>query len=268
MTVQLLISTMHQSDHSLLDRMNVDSDAVVINQCNREGRENFDYNGHKILWIDTTERGLSKSRNMAIRNATADICLLSDDDMEYRSGYVNTVTTAFSRINADIMRFQVCGIEKKFKDYPADEQKIGYLKTMKMSSVEISFKRESFAKKNILFDELVGAGTEFLMGEESAMLVSCLKKGLDIFYVPEVIADLHIGTSTWFSGYNEKYFIGRGAAFTAMKLTFPSLLIWQWAIRKRSLYKDDFSILSAVKLMKKGKRLYLKKTKQSCKKGS
>ena len=111
MTIQLLISTMHQTDYSLLEKMKIASDVVVINQCDRESTKTIEYNGHNVLWIDTTERGLSKSRNMAIRNATADICMLADDDMEYRCDYVDIVLSAFSRISSDIIGFQVCGIE-------------------------------------------------------------------------------------------------------------------------------------------------------------
>lgn len=261
MTIQLLISTMHQTDYSLLEKMKISSDAVVINQCDQESTQTIEHNGHNVLWINTTERGLSKSRNMAIRNATADICMIADDDMEYRADYVDTVTSAFARINADIIGFQVCGIEGKFKDYSQEEQRITYLKSMKMASVEIAFKRTAFAEKNILFDELIGAGTDFLMGEENAMLFQCLRKGLTIFYTPKKLADLHMGNSTWHTGWNEQFFIGKGAAFAAMKTPFTTLLIWQWAIRKRGLYKSNFSIFKAIKMMQMGKKLYLKKAK-------
>ncbi len=261
MTLQLLISTMNQIDHSLLKKMKISSDAVVINQCNKEKIESIKYNNHTILWIDTTERGLSKSRNMAIRNATADICMLADDDMEYRSNYVNIVLTAFSKFNVDIIGFQVCGIEKKFKDYSTKAKRIKYLNSMKMASVELAFKRTSFVEKNIQFDEVIGAGTEFMMGEENALLFQCLRKKLKIFYIPKEIADLHIGDSTWFTKRNEKYFIGKGASFAAMKTPFTILLICQWAIRKRSLYKENISTIKAIKLMKAGKMKYLKKSK-------
>lgn len=259
MTIQLLISTMHQTDYSLLERMKISSSAVVVNQCDRESTQTIEYNGHNVLWIDTTERGLSKSRNMAIRNATADICMLADDDMEYRGDYVDTVLSAFSRISSDIIGFQVCGIEDKFKDYSEEEQKITYLKSMKMASVELAFKRAVFAEKDIRFDELIGAGTEFMMGEENALLFQCLHKGLTIYYIPKVIADLHVGNSTWFTERNEKFFIGKGASFAAMKTPFTTLLIWQWAIRKRGLYKSNMSISKAIKLMQMGKRSYIKK---------
>lgn len=261
MTIQVLISTMHQTDYSLLEKMKISSDAVVVNQCDREGAVKIQYNGFHILWINTTERGLSKSRNMAIRNATADICMIADDDMEYRSEYTHTVLSAFERIDADIIGFQVRGIEGEFKKYKPDAHKISYLQSMKMASVEIAFKRSAFTAKDIRFDEYIGAGTEFLMGEENALLFQALNNGLCVYYIPKVIADLHIGNSTWRSGFNEKFFVGKGAAFAAMKTPFTTLLIWQWAIRKRGLYKNSMSVFNAVKWMQMGKKAYLKKAK-------
>lgn len=262
MTLQLLISTMHRTEHSLLDRMNLATDAIVVNQCDCDSVEAFEHRGHRVLWIDTTERGLSKSRNMALRNATADICMLADDDMEYRPDYADTVCSAFSRIDSELIRFQVCGIEGSFKDYPQQEQKVSFLRSMKMSSVEIAFRRTAFAEKGICFDELIGAGTEFLMGEENALLCQCLRRGLSIYYVPQVIADLHMGDSTWFNERNEAFFVGKGAAFAAMKTPLTPLLILQFAIRKRRIYQNNLSVAEAICHMRRGKKLYLQKVRE------
>ena len=49
MTLQVLVATMHQTDHSLLEKMNIQSDAIVINQCDRNEIERFTYKGHNIL---------------------------------------------------------------------------------------------------------------------------------------------------------------------------------------------------------------------------
>lgn len=257
MTLELLISTMHRQDHTLLEKMKIRSDAVVVNQCDINGREEFDFQGHKILWINTTQRGLSRSRNMAIQNARADICMLADDDLEYRENYPQTVLEAFAKNEeSHIIGFQVAGIEGKFKDYSAQEQDVGLMASMKMASVELAFRRESFLEKKIAFDELIGAGTEFLMGEENALLFSCLRKGIKIHYVPAVIADLHIGESTWFTGRDERYFMGKGASFAAMGTIPAWVLILQFAIRKYALYKEECSFLNAVKFMNRGKKRY------------
>lgn len=85
MTFNILISCMHQKDTCIIKRSNVQSDVVIVNQCNKDYIEEFDFfnkNGQKChaKFICTRERGLSKSRNMAIRNAWGDICLICDDD--------------------------------------------------------------------------------------------------------------------------------------------------------------------------------------------
>lgn len=262
MTIQVLIATMNQTDYLLLDRMKINSDAVVVNQCNEESQTVLNYRGHTVLWINTTERGLSKSRNMAIRNATADICMLADDDMEYHADYTDIVCSAFNNISADIISFQVCGIEQQFKKYSNKSCAISHMKSMKIASVEIAFRRDIFIANDIMFDEIIGAGTEFMMGEENAMLLQCLHKKMKIYYEPKQIANLHIGNSSWFTERNKQFFTGKGAAFAAMKTPFTSLLILQWALRKRALYKQSISTYEAIKAMQKGKKMYLQKVKE------
>lgn len=257
MTVELLISTMHQQNYALLDNINLCSNAVVVNQCDKDETVVLTHRGNRVKWINTTQRGLSRSRNMAIQNATADICMLADDDMEYRADYVNTVCAAFAETKADMIGFQVQGIEKEFKKYASEKRRISYLSSMKMASVELAFKRTAFLEKAIQFDELIGAGTPFLMGEENALLFQCFRKKLKIFYVPQVIADLHLGNSTWFTERNETYFMGKGASFAAMNTPFTALFIWQFAIRKRKLYQKESTVFHAVRQMFKGKKLYI-----------
>ena len=43
MTLEVLVSTMYQKDYSLLDRMNIQTDAIVVNQCNENSIEEFEY---------------------------------------------------------------------------------------------------------------------------------------------------------------------------------------------------------------------------------
>ena len=79
MTFNILISCMHQKDASIIERTGVQSDVVVINQCDHNSIEEFDFINRKgekchAKFICTTERGLSRSSNMAIRYAEGDIC--------------------------------------------------------------------------------------------------------------------------------------------------------------------------------------------------
>ncbi len=246
---------MNQKDRTLPARMHLATDAVIVNQCGQCGEEAFSFEGHRILWIDSDTRGLSVSRNICLDRATGDICLLADDDLIYEDGYGQLVAEAFAaNPDSDILRFQAEGIERRFKVYPEEGGPVNFMHSLKISSVELAFRRARVG--DIRFDELIGAGTDFYMGEENAFLAECLRRGLKITYVPKRLLRLHLGTSSWNHDMNEGYFVSRGAAFTAMGTPWTKLLIWQFAIRKRGTYRKNASMPRAIRWMNRGSRLY------------
>ncbi|MEK3769944.1 glycosyltransferase [Paenibacillus sp. FSL R5-0887] len=259
MGLQVLVSTMGQYDYSLIDKMNIQSDVVVINQSDENAEHILEKDGKNIKWISSTQRGLSRSRNMALENSKSEICLLADDDLEYLMDYEKTILSQFELYEeADIIAFQVEGIEGSFKQYSNKSYNVNYLTSMKISSVEVAFRLDSIKKNGLNFNELFGAGSKYFMGEENIFLMNCLKCGLKIRYVPIKIANLHIGQSTWFKGFNKEYLLNRGAAFTAMSQRLSLFFIIQFAIRKIDLFDNEITKCQAVKYMLEGKREYLK----------
>lgn len=263
MSLQVLVSTMFQNkEEALMLKMNINSNAVVINQCGEKIEETriIAMDGKHITWVNSPERGLSKSRNLAIKNSDADICLIADDDMIYIDNYEEIVVKVFKDIpEADLIAFQVEGIERQFKAYSKNKRRVKYIQSMRLASVEIAFRRSRILQKGISFCEDFGAGSTYSLGEENIFLYDCLNKGLKIFYVPIKIADIHLGNSSWFTGYDSKYFFNKGATFTRMNKMFSVPLILQFAIRKYSLYKRKLSIFKVCILMLKGRRSFLDK---------
>lgn len=261
MKVQILLSTMKKNNddiNKLIKDMNIRNDCLVINQCNKEERFESVINNNKITVINSSGIGLSKSRNLAIKSSTSDICIIADDDLKYVNDLKDIVIREFNKNNGyDILVFKVYGRNKEFKTYINKEKKINYLSSMKISSVQIALKKKEIIDKNIYFNELLGAGAKYSMGEENEFLFKCLREGIKIKYIPIKIADLYIGESSWFNGYDRKYFIDRGASFAAMSKIFSDILIIQFALRKRNIYKDKFSILEAIRIMFLGKKRYL-----------
>mgnify|MGYP002740622204 CR=1 FL=1 len=92
--VQLLVSTMRRKDISWFDKLNSSSDAIIINQCGRKGKTEITRGLNNILWIDSDEIGLSKSRNTALENATGEYLVITDDDLEYVDGYEESICNA------------------------------------------------------------------------------------------------------------------------------------------------------------------------------
>lgn len=262
--VEVLVSTMNRENKDLLSKMKIASNAVIVNQCGRKGSTCIEYKENHVLWIDSNDLGLSKSRNIAIANAKSSIIVLADDDMEYIEGYAEVIENAFLKFpDADAIAFCVEGIEEPFKEYKDKEKRINFLSSMHLCSVELAFKRESIIKNQIFFNEKFGSGANYKMGEENIFLFNCLKKKLKIYYVPEKIACLHIGNSSWFQGFNNKYFFDRGAINRELFGTLLGrLMSIRFAISKYEMYKDKMSRSQAIRQMFLGLKDYEKGLKQ------
>ena len=266
MRLQVLLSAMFLEDASYVDSLNITGEAVVVNQCDRENKEtcirkSVAGNDQRITYIETKERGLSRSRNMAIASADADVCILCDNDVEYLPDYEIRIKDGFLKHpDADLIVFYIKKKEKPVPNYPRPKR-MGYLSVLKIFSPEIAFKRESI--KGILFDDRFGAGSgRYLMGEENIFLYECLKRGLKIYYEPVMIAALREEESTWFKGYDKDFFISRGANYAAMSEGFSLILILLFALRKRGIYKKDgLDFAEALSHMLKGRREFIKERK-------
>jgi hypothetical protein len=258
MSLQVLLSTMHNHS-SILSEMNLNAPAIVVNQCDNSGSCQIKYLNNKVLWIDTLDRGLSKSRNLAISNSSCEFCLLADDDLVYVDNFADKILDQF-RINNDasVIVFIVEGIEKEFKKYHTKQRKLNLYSILKVSSVQIAFKRSDIVNNNIRFKEEFGSGSIFSMGEENIFLNDCLKSGLIIYFVPVKIADLHLLSSSWFKGFNRKYFHDQGASLTAFSKSLSLVLIFSFALKKRNLYKGKYSYLTVIRYMLIGRRKFLK----------
>ena len=64
MTLEVLLSCMHQEDDSLVHQSGITGDVVVINQCSRTDYREYPTQYGLARMYSTTERGLTRSRNM------------------------------------------------------------------------------------------------------------------------------------------------------------------------------------------------------------
>lgn len=264
MKVDVLVSTMNQeTNYELQNEMNLHDNYVIINQITKPSINiPQDISDLTKKFISYKGKGLSKSRNKAIENSFADICALADDDMYYEKDYEEKIIEAYQKYKkADIIAFIVEYEDKSKEKKVQKEGKIGFLRSMKISSVQITFKRLSICNKDISFNENFGAGEKYYFGEENIFLADCLRKGLKIYYVPVKIATLRISESTWFKGHTEENYNISGAVFYEMsKLLYP-LLIMQFVIRKKWMYGKYLKPMQVMKYMFEGVKKYKREKK-------
>lgn len=218
MKVEALISTMCQTDHSILDKMNIQTDAIVINQCDRFNLETFSFRDHKIRFYSFPERGVGLSRNSSMMRATGDIGLFADDDLVYVDGYEDLLIKAFNECpKADVLVFNIISIGGKKQRYMISKtQRIRQWNYMRYGTARIAVRVKRIREKNIAFSLLFGGGAIYGSGEDTLFLHSCLKAGLKIYAVPLTLARIDDSKSTWFFGYDRKYYTDKGALFSAL----------------------------------------------------
>lgn len=251
MKIQVLVATVGQTDYSLLEKMNIQTDAIVANQCDKNQIDDLEWRGHRIRYLNFAERGVGLNRNNALMRADGDICLFADDDMVYVDGYDDIVRRAFEEIlQADVIVFNLT--EKSSKRKQINKiSRVGYLNYLRYGTARVAVRLKSVREQGIYFNQCFGGGTPHSHGEDNLFLNACLKKGLKIYSYPISIAALtDERESSWNVGYNEKYLMDQGILYKTLSRRWYKLLCLQDAIRRRRLYKT--SAIEAYGVMLRG----------------
>lgn len=257
MKLEVLMSCMNQNNFDLTENMNLTTDILVINQTNENRYDERTINGNKQRMISNTQRGLSKSRNELLLNMNGDIGILCDDDVIYEKDYEEVILKAFEELkDADVIVFNINRINSKIQNRKIMTKIKKAPKHKNYCSVQIAFKKESFYRNNLFFNVNFGAGSKYSSGEESLLLRLANKKNLKIYEYPKTIATVDDSTSTWFIGYDKKFFYDKGAW---LKEAYPKtwfIFMWYFILRFRN--KCDLSSVQIIKNLFNGIKNYNK----------
>lgn len=261
MEIEVLMSTMSSHPMNIFLKSNIISDTIIVNQF-----EDFYVEHNKLekctcKIYSSNERGVGLSRNTALLRAERDICVMADDDMVYANDYQEIIKKAYlENPSADMIVFRV-------DEHNSEGVKIGVTKnkrlrfynSLKYGTVTFTYRRESAIRNRIFFSTEFGGGSRYGSGEDSLFIWDFMKKKLKVYTCNEKIADVYTSESTWFEGYNEKYFYDKGALFYALSKWFSWLLIVQFLFRHRDTYSDKFRMSEVYTIMMSGLRDYRRK---------
>lgn len=254
MNLQVLVSSMNQNDYGLIKKMNIQSDAIIINQCDKTKFDEFEYNGNNIKFLSFNERGIGRSRNNALMRASADICLFADEDVTYVNNYQEIIINAFKENpKADVILFNVPSTNEKRPTYKIkSKSKVRWYNCLKYGAVRMAIKTDKLKISNIYFSLLFGGGAKYGSGEDSLFIKDCIKNKLNIYTNPNIIGYVSQNESSWFEGYNKKFFKDKGALFYSISKTFSKFLCIQFLIRNKNILNEDINFIYAYKLMLSG----------------
>jgi glycosyltransferase involved in cell wall biosynthesis len=256
MNVQVLVATMNQKDYKLLDVMNIQTSAIVGNQCDKNEIAEFMYKNHQIKWLSFNEKGVGLNRNNILMRATDDIVLFADDDVVYYDGYEKTIIDYYKKhpkADVVIFNFKMRRGENDFRERVRREGKLTRKSATQYGTYCISARREKIRFANIYFHQDFGGGTRFSNGEDSIFLQDCFKKKLNVYATKSLIGVLDHGESTWFKGYNDKFFYDKGILFSVIFPRLCSLCAFIHCFKHRIMYME-YGWLHAYRQMKSGIR--------------
>lgn len=253
MKVELLVSALNQDPKELAEKMHIASDAVIINQCEKDGQEEFFRQGRRIRCFSFAERGVGRSRNHAIEKAEGDICLFADEDICYREGYEQAVLEAFAAYpQADMLLFNVQAAPGRETYHIENPGRVRFYNSGRYGAVSFGLRRRILEKSGIRFSLLFGGGAKYSNGEDSLFIREILKQGYKVYRVPVDIGREMERPSTWFQGYNDKFFFDRGVLYTFLYGSLAKPMALRFLFAHKGLLCKEKSVKEAYELMKKG----------------
>ena len=255
MKVQVLASVMNETMESVIEHMRLDSDTIVINQCDRLHVQEMEHKGHMVRFFSFPDRGVGRSRNEAIMRADQDICLFSDGDIVYEPGYAEAIAAEFERNpRADMILFNI-DVEESRRTYHIEERKkVHWYNCGRYGAVSFAVRRDSLLRSGVTFSLLFGGGAKYSNGEDSLFLKEFMGKGYQVYTAPVTIGREEAGQSSWFAGYNEKFFVDRGVLYHFLYGKLAWAMSLRFLLAHRGIFCKEVSVAQAYAWMKQGVR--------------
>lgn len=206
---------------------------LIINQS-KENSLISHFKNVRVINVD--EKGLSKSRNLAIKNASKKICLIADDDVVYFPNFNHEIISAFNQNpKASIITFNHQRIGNENPQHTSKKVYSHSKKTIEnVCSIEIAFQLKDIAANNICFDENFGLGSYFETAEEYLFLGDAIRLKLNVLFSPFVIVSHPLLSSGENQG-DDKILFARAALFykTKRNLAYIWLLKYVFFLARR-----------------------------------
>jgi len=218
---------------------------VVHQQPQNVAMESISYlkNRNDVLYIPTDTKGISVSRNIAIKNAIGDYIIIMDDDVDFLLDSIERLIKCMDEDDVDIGTYYhkyTNGKTTKNKEHSFAHN---MLNIANPSSIDICLKRESIAASGVLFDEEFGLGTNYPSGEEMIFLSDCIKSSLKLKRYPiEVCIHPPVTSGSDFYSTKEKI-LAKKAMFKRVYGQLGGVMFMLFILKKYpSAYKAGYGL--------------------------
>ena len=256
MKVQVLASVMNQSMEAIVDKMNLSSDAIIINQCDSYDYSEMEHKGRQVRFFSCDERGVGRSRNNGILRADRDICLFSDEDIVYKDNYEAMIIEEFqNNPKADMILFNIEIEESRQTYHITERKKVSWFNCGRYGAVSFAVRTDKLLKSGVMFSLLFGGGAKYSNGEDSLFLKEFMDKGYKVYTAPVTIGSEVTQESTWFTGYDKKFFFDRGVLYYSLYGKLAPLMSLRFLLAHKAKMCQQITIKKAYQYMSDGRKI-------------
>ena len=250
-----IVAALNENPKTLAARMHLGCDAVIVNQCHEDRMDVFQYEDHRIRVVHSAERGVGRSRNQGLLLVESEFALIGDEDIVYQDGYTESVLQEFrEHPEADILLFNVTQSAGRETYHNKDFGRVRIWNCGRYPAYSIALRTAKLREANVWFSLLFGGGAKYAAGEDSLFLADCLRKGLRLYRSPLSLGAETARESTWFTGYNDRFFRDRGTLYRALYGRMAGVLALRFLYKNRKEWLADRSFGSAYRLIREGMR--------------
>ncbi len=231
-----------------------DFNILIVNQTTEENTLTSAYPSVRV--INSFERGLSRSRNLLVKNASKKIGYITDDDLVFLEGFDQKIVKGCNHYpKSAAVKFVTVNFEGiPFRKYPnTPVQNLNALWRLNSTSWEIALNIDIVRHSNVQFDTRFGLGSTFPLGEEPVLLNKLHDAGHTISHYPETIVSHKTIKDSDLITLQENYRI-RGAYLA--QIFKHKFLIWlgvQLAYDLKSGKVKPWRVFSCIQYAFKGK---------------
>lgn len=259
MKLEILVTTMNQFNFSKIDEMNIQSDVVIANQSDYCAYDELETKkGFKAIMISTTSKGLSRNRNIALAhsNQSADLIMFLDDDVVLNDNYESIILQEFEEHpEVDAIKFNIHDLSDVRKLAMKRIEKFEKCTRRNMSASGVCgfvIKRRIIQQYGLHFHENFGSGTKNYCGEDTIFLQNLINKHVPLYRSPKDIAGIDQTNSTWFRGFDDKYFYVVGKVFATIYPRLCRLLAIRSSYRFSKKKECNMNFMSILKNYNRG----------------
>ena len=252
--IELLVAAVGQDGLTLPSKMNIETDAIIVNQCGRYDYSEHTHNGCKIKVFDCNEKGVGLSRNTALLRTDHELMQFCDEDIVLNDGYSGKVEAEFdAHPEADIIMFNVKAAPGRETYNNTEFGRVTRLNYGRYPAYAIIGRTKILHEKGVTFSLLFGGGAKYSNGEDSLFLHDCLNKKIKIYKSPISIGhEVSERPSTWFEGFNEKFFYDRGVLYRYLYGPLAGLMGFRFLYKNRKTMCREIPLKKAYALLKQG----------------